>query len=440
MKLIWLKLMSIFRLNLIIGFLLSVTVVALLWYHYGMDDIYTISPATYPYILAQTDSVDGGASVLEMSRTDSSVVMDYELREGYPYPYVSLQIYLGDGKNHGKDLSRYDSIYIWVKPRGEGSVRLYLRGWDDQISKLGDQSTLKFNELEFFPLEESYPAVFVPQEFRVAGWWVSQNNINAHRARVDLSNIPLIEIQTGTSAPLGYGTLEIMGITFKGKIVSAETIMLFIIALWFVTFFFYLILRLRDYSIQRNVERKRREELEHNLVVLEVEKSDYEKASKEDALTGCLNRAGFTSVLTLEQERLNNGGSALSFIMLDIDFFKKVNDTWGHSVGDEVLVNLSKLIRSRIRTTDALVRWGGEEFVILCGDTPLQNAQFLAEKLRTNVENTQLIAQQKITCSFGVAEMAPHEDPKSVFERLDKALYSSKRSGRNSVTAAIKKV
>lgn len=440
MKLIWLKLMSIFRLNLIIGFLLSVTVVALLWYHYGMDDIYTISPATYPYILAQTDSVDGGASVLEMSRTDSSVVMDYELREGYPYPYVSLQIYLGDGKNHGKDLSRYDSIYIWVKPRGEGSVRLYLRGWDDQISKIGDQSTLKFNELEFFPLEESYPAVFVPQEFRVAGWWVSQNNINAHRARVDLSNIPLIEIQTGTSAPLGYGTLEIMGITFKGKIVSAETIMLFIIALWFVTFFFYLILRLRDYSIQRNVERKRREELEHNLVVLEVEKSDYEKASKEDALTGCLNRAGFTSVLTLEQERLNNGGSALSFIMLDIDFFKKVNDTWGHSVGDEVLVNLSKLIRSRIRTTDALVRWGGEEFVILCGDTPLQNAQFLAEKLRTNVENTQLIAQQKITCSFGVAEMAPHEDPKSVFERLDKALYSSKRSGRNSVTAAIKKV
>ena len=153
-----------------------------------------------------------------------------------------------------------------------------------------------------------------------------------------------------------------------------------------------------------------------------------------------MNRAGFTSVLTREQERLNNGGGALSFIMLDIDFFKKINDTWGHSVGDEVLVNLSKLIRSRIRTTDALVRWGGEEFVILCSDTPLQNAQFLAEKLRVNVENTQLISQQQITCSFGVAEMLPHEDPKIVFEHLDKALYSSKRGGRNSVTAAIKKI
>lgn len=439
MKFIWQKLMSIFRLNVIITFLLSTTVIALLWYHYGMDDIYTITPATYPYIVAQTDSVDGGTSILEMTRTDSSVIMDYELREGYPYPYVGLQIYLGDGKSRGKNLSHYDSIYVWVKPRGEGSVRLYLRGFDDIVSRPDDQATLKFNELEFYPLEETYPAVFVPQEFRVASWWVSQNSVNAHRARVDFSNIPLIEIQTGTNAPLGYGTLEIMGLTFKGKIISAENLMFAIITLWFFTFLFYLMLRLRDYSIQRNIERKRREELEHNLVVLEVEKSDYEKASKEDALTGCLNRAGFTSVLTKEQERLNNGNGSLSFIMLDIDFFKKVNDTWGHSVGDEVLVNLSKLIRSRIRTTDALVRWGGEEFVILCGDTPLQNAQFLAEKLRTTVENTQLISQQQVTCSFGVAEMMPHEDPKSVFDRLDKALYSSKRNGRNSVTAAIKK-
>lgn len=439
MKLLWLKLISIFRLNVIIAFLLLITAISLLWYRYGMDDIYSISLANYPYIVAQTDSVDGGGSILEMTRTDSSVIMDYELRQGYPYPYVNLQIYLGDGKSRGKNLSHFDSIYIWIKPRGEGSVRLYLRGWEDSISQLGDQTLLKFNELEFFPLEETYPAVFVPQEFRVASWWVSQNNINAHRARVNLSNIPLIEIQTGTNAPLGYGTLEIMGLTFKGKLVSSEKLMFTIIALWFFTFLFYLILRLRDYGLQRNIERKRREELEHNLIVLEVEKSDYEKASKEDALTGCLNRAGFSSILTQEQERLNNGDGSLSFIMLDIDFFKKVNDTWGHSVGDDVLVNLSKLIRSRIRTTDALIRWGGEEFVILCGDTPLQNAQFLAEKIRVNVENTQLIPQQQITCSFGVAEMMPHEDSKSVFDRLDKALYSSKRNGRNSVTAAIKK-
>jgi diguanylate cyclase (GGDEF)-like protein len=113
-----------------------------------------------------------------------------------------------------------------------------------------------------------------------------------------------------------------------------------------------------------------------------------------------------------------------------------VNDTYGHIVGDEVLVNLAKLIQSKIRNTDALVRWGGEEFVILCGDTPIQNAQFLAEKLRMAIENTQLIKQQKITCSFGIAEMIAGEDPKRLFERADKALYASKENGRNRVTSA----
>ena len=137
-----------------------------------------------------------------------------------------------------------------------------------------------------------------------------------------------------------------------------------------------------------------------------------------------------------EQENLSKNDSPVSFVILDIDHFKYVNDTYGHMVGDEVLVNLAKLIQSKIRNTDALVRWGGEEFVILCGDTPMQNAQFLAEKLRMAIESAQLIKQQQITCSFGIAEMIAGEDPKRLFERADKALYASKENGRNRVTSA----
>lgn len=436
MKTLLLKLAFLFRINILIFALLSLTIVAILAYRQGMDSIYTINPATYPYIVALTDSVDGGNSAINMIRTDSSIIMDYELREGYPYPYASVQIYLGDGKTRGKDLSGYDSVFLWIKPRGEGSVRLYLRGWDSTISKIDNQASLKFNELEFFPLGETYPAVFVPAEFRVAGWWVSQNNVSAHKARVDISNIPLIEIQTGTGAPLGYGTLEIMGIRFKGKIISQLSLTTGLVVIWFVTFFILLIIRFFDYSKERAANRKKREELEKNLKALEIEKADFEKSSKEDPLTGCLNRAGFSSILTREQERLNKNGSPLSYIILDIDHFKDFNDTFGHSVGDEVLVNLSKLVQSRIRNTDALVRWGGEEFVVLCSDTPLQNAQFLAEKLRQNIENTELISQRKVTCSFGVAEMIPGEDSKKLFERADKALYASKQGGRNRVTSA----
>jgi diguanylate cyclase (GGDEF)-like protein len=209
-----------------------------------------------------------------------------------------------------------------------------------------------------------------------------------------------------------------------------------LVALWFVTFLIILVIRFFDYNRERAANRKKQEELEKYLAALEIEKSEYEKSSRTDPLTGCLNRAGFGSVLLREQENLTKNGSPVSFVLLDIDHFKEVNDTYGHNVGDEVLVNLTKLIQGKIRNSDSLVRWGGEEFVILCGETPIQNAQFLAEKLRVAIENTQLITQQRITCSFGISEMIAGEDPKRLFERADKALYASKEGGRNRVTSA----
>lgn len=430
------KLYVLFRMNILIFVLLAVTVIALLAYKHGLNENRDIMLADYPYVKVVGDSADGGSSVVVLNKTDSSVVLDYELREGYAYPYASVKIYLGDGKSRGWDLSKYDSIFVWIKPRGEGSVRLYLRGFDSTFSRAGDESSWKYNEIEFFPLEESYPAIFVPQEFRLAGWWVAQNNINVHQARVDMSNVPLIEIQTGTSAPFGYGTLEIKGLRFKGKTISWDKLVTSLVVMWFVTFLIILVIRFFDYSRERAANKKKREELEKNLMALEIEKSEYEKSSKEDPLTGCLNRAGFSSVLLREQENLSKNDSPVSFVILDIDHFKQINDAFGHNVGDEVLVNLTKLIQSKIRNTDALVRWGGEEFVILCGDTPIQNAQFLAEKLRMAIESTPLIKQQQVTCSFGIAEMIAGEDPKRLFERADKALYASKEGGRNRVTSA----
>ena len=431
------KIYALFRMNILIFVLLAATVIALFAYQNGLDDIEFLNLADYPYVIPESDSVDGGTSAIALERTDSSIIVDYELKEGYAYPYAGVKILLGDGKTKGRDFSKYDSIFVWVKPRGEGTVRLYMRGYDSAFYRQDDETSLKFNEVEFFPLEETYPAVFVPQEFRVASWWVAQNEISVHKARVDLSNIPLIEIQTGTNAPLGYGTLEIRGFCFKGKKIAKLDLVTILVALWFVTFLIILVIRFFDYNRERAANRKKQEELEKYLEALEIEKSEYEKSSKEDPLTGCLNRAGFSSILLREQENLSKNGCPVSFVILDIDHFKDVNDTYGHSVGDEVLVNLTRLIRDKIRNTDALVRWGGEEFVILCSDTPIQNAQFLAEKLRVAIEGAVLIKQQQVTCSFGIAEMIPGEDPKKLFERADKALYSAKEGGRNRVVSAM---
>jgi len=430
------KVYTLFRMNFLIIVLLMVTVIAMFAYRHFLDDIYDINLGEYPYVVASADSIDGGTSAIAMVRTDSSVLVEYELREGYAYPYVGIKIYLGDGKTAGRDLSKFDSIFVWLKPRNEGSVRLYMRGYDSVLYRKNDETSLKFNEIEFTPIKEPYPAVFVPQEFRVAGWWVSQNEINVHKARVDLSNIPLIEIQTGTNAPLGYGGMEIKGLRFKGKKISQVDLVTTLVALWFVTFLIILIIRFFDYSRERAANKKKQEELKKNLRALEIEKSEYERSSKEDPLTGCLNRAGFSGVLLREQEKLSRTGNPVSFMIFDIDHFKEVNDTYGHLVGDEVLVNLAKLVQSMIRNTDSLVRWGGEEFVILSDETSIQNAAFLAEKLRKAIESTALISQQQVTCSFGVTEMVPGEDPKSLIARADKALYTSKEGGRNRVTVA----
>ena len=354
------KIYALFRMNILIFVLLVITAIALLAYNHGMNETKDIMLPGYPYFQAISDSADGGSSIVKLSKTDSSIVVDYELKEGYAYPYVSVKILLGDGKARGLDLSRYDSVFVWLKPRGEGSVRLYLRNFNETYSVRGQEPTLKFNELEFLPLDETYPAIFIPREFRVAGWWVAQNNINVHDAHVDISNVPLVEIQTGTNAPLGYGTLEIKGLRFKGKAIPREKLATALVVMWFVTFLIILIIRFFDYSRERAANRKKREELETNLKALEIEKTEYERSSKHDPLTGCLNRAGFSSVLLREQENLSKKGCPVSFVILDIDYFKNINDSYGHSVGDEVLVNLSKLIQSKIRSTDDLVRLGGE--------------------------------------------------------------------------------
>jgi len=424
----------ILKLEILIVFLIVLSGVLVVWQHLGMERWYELDAATYPSIHPRTDSLEGGYSVATLERTDTSVILHYELNVGYPYPFVGLQFFLGDGQTQGEDFSRYDSLFFHIRANQQNTVRIYLRGWDSAFSSLADPVSLKFNELEYAPRHEGYPARFVPSELRVASWWVAQRGINAHKARVDISNIPLIEVQTGTDAQPGRGSIEVTRILFKGKWISAEKLYLGIIIAWMTAFLSLLLHRFWKMNAQMRENQKRQTELERLNTVLEIRSKDFEKMAKEDPLTGCLNRTGFRNILFRETQRLREFGEPLSIVMFDIDHFKSINDTYGHPVGDTALVNIATLVRSRIRTTDALVRWGGEEFVILCPDTGLANAEHLAENLRRQLEDCALIPQRTITCSFGVTEMGINEEVDQVFERADKALYQSKTTGRNKVS------
>ncbi|PLX68803.1 MAG: hypothetical protein C0603_06540 [Denitrovibrio sp.] len=161
-----------------------------------------------------------------------------------------------------------------------------------------------------------------------------------------------------------------------------------------------------------------------------------EKMSVTDSLTGLYNRRKIDAILSAEINRFNRYNTEFCVLLLDIDFFKKVNDNFGHQVGDDVLVNVSEILQKSIRGTDFAGRWGGEEFLIVAVQIDLQNATILAEKIRSTIEETQFNIVDHITISIGVACYQFGETVTLFLNRADEALYEAKESGRNKVIAA----
>jgi diguanylate cyclase len=160
-----------------------------------------------------------------------------------------------------------------------------------------------------------------------------------------------------------------------------------------------------------------------------------------DALTGIANRRCFDERLQLETQQVKSSGETLCLMMADIDFFKTINDNYGHLVGDNVLRMISTTIKDFIKGKDFLARYGGEEFVVLLPDTPLKGALNLAEKVRCFFE--QMRWKEKgsgksigsVTLSFGVSCYRPEEPIADFLHRADLALYRSKQNGRNQVSS-----
>lgn len=153
-----------------------------------------------------------------------------------------------------------------------------------------------------------------------------------------------------------------------------------------------------------------------------------------DNLTGIMNRYAFMNLLEDEAKRSDRYQSHFSLIMFDIDFFKNVNDEYGHDVGDNVLVSLANLVHSCLRDVDKFCRLGGEEFLVMLPSTKVQDAAQIAERVRKAVEDHPFKTVEHLTISLGVVEHRQHERPSATLKRVDVALYQSKEEGRNRVT------
>ena len=191
---------------------------------------------------------------------------------------------------------------------------------------------------------------------------------------------------------------------------------------------------------QQEAINQKNAELHELLNRLAQQNSELEHLASTDALTGLTNRRRFLEFLENERCRIERYGGALSLIMFDVDHFKKVNDTWGHAVGDAVLCEIARDAQQFLRRADIAARYGGEEFVILLPETELPGATQIADRLRQLVADTVIANDQKppisVTISIGVASLEPDESGDELLIRADKAMYQAKNNGRNRVELA----
>lgn len=161
--------------------------------------------------------------------------------------------------------------------------------------------------------------------------------------------------------------------------------------------------------------------------------------AQSDPLTGLGNRGALEHSLEHELNMARRYGQDFSFMVLDIDFFKKVNDTYGHDIGDQVLRSVASSLNATTRQTDMAFRYGGEEFVVLLGKTNALGAAIIAERIRENIEHLVVNTSKvplSVTVSIGVSTLTNDMDSKELFSQADKALYSAKNNGRNRVEIA----
>jgi diguanylate cyclase (GGDEF)-like protein len=161
--------------------------------------------------------------------------------------------------------------------------------------------------------------------------------------------------------------------------------------------------------------------------------STYQQLAVTDVLTGLSNRRGIDQHLRREASRAMRQKHELAFALLDVDFFKRVNDRWGHGVGDDVLRRVARAISVTLRASDIAARWGGEEFLVMLVDTGLAGARLCAERIRVAIEGMNIPRVGRVTLSAGVSELAVGEDLSLALLRADQFLYKAKGDGRNCV-------
>lgn len=340
---------------------------------------------------------------------------------------------IGGGEGSvGQDLSGFDFINVDIDYLGPAhNLRFYLRNYEPGFSDIHQMVTAKFNNVRV-------PARFVDQtlvlrlkEFSVAEWWIDQFDVPRDMAQPDFRHVTAFGVDLTYPSSVGEHHFHLKKVELVGLRVSAERWYLSILIFWVLVIIALGVFRLAQLTRRIHLEQVRQVQLANRNRELEAQSDEYKHQSLHDHLTGLLNRQGLSEVIEREFDASLARPTAL--VIMDVDHFKKINDSHGHEGGDQVLRRMGEILRHNTRNADWAGRWGGEEFVVILPGTSAGDAYRFAEKLRLLIESCRMEAfpDLRVTASFGVGADTGDQGFHELFRHVDTALYRAKVSGRN---------
>ena len=424
------------RIDMLVAGLIALTVTLLTWQHFGMQRVLEFSSASGRAVDVVDDRIQQGKSVATLTRRPDALVMDCELRPGYQWPYCRFLFTLNRDVQ-GVDLSAFDRITVDLSYEGPGShdVRLSMRNAEPGISTPDDFMSQKIIETQFIVPAQGIVTIPV-KVLRTAPWWIDMRKIPLERTDVRIDNVTAIDLAVGSGGHAGHHRVVLRSLKFHGKLISQNHLLLILVATWIMAALAWLTYTRHHYRAQLRISATRLALLRQVNGALELEASELAGQAYTDSLTGALNREGLRDALMYKWRQQSPSHNAMAVVFVDIDHFKQINDTHGHATGDEVLRDFAAAVHREIRVSDKLVRWGGEEFLIVCPATGAAEAQALANKLREAIHAHAWPCGLRLTASFGVTALHYGEDIGEAIKRADGALYLAKSGGRDCVRVA----
>ncbi|MFW5774706.1 MAG: GGDEF domain-containing protein [Chitinivibrionales bacterium] len=431
MKIKNIKVAEIFRSEVIAVTLLCFTVIMWLSYEFLMNRVFILDAKNPDFVFTTVnDRRDGGNSTTKIHQTDSTIILDYELKPGAPYPFATLHLDPTSGTRKGIDLSVYDEIRLWARLKAESGkrMRFHFRNAHPDYFRELDSVSLKYNEVHLQATTLDTPRVLSWKYFHVPGWWIAKKGIPYHHGIVDVHNVRWIQLLSPEIASSGKGRIEFRKLELRGKWISADDFFKLLLLLWMGVWALFALLRISSLIKLLRQKEEREQELVKLNQALSIQTNEFKQRAQRDELTGLLNRHGMRDRLFQLLKQIRSNDKAMSVIFVDIDHFKRINDTLGHAEGDRILRITAQALSENTRDCDILARWGGEEFVIV-SPIGVESAKKLAKKLR------RIIAElpEKVTCSFGVSSSMAAGDLQALLGYADEALYRAKDNGRNCV-------